>query len=313
MKNILLQVGLAILLFTLRGASAQQTFGLVPDDYPDVGDHHCLAWACANIKYKQTDVPRGGFHRATSSRYVRNRRHAIGCDGVTHCGSGRQCDEIPYASTFDGGLSCFSSEWTNSGRALANLYSWGTHRCVSSHDNAAHGNAVGAFYRQSNVANFEEYYIAWILNSAGCTNARWCNSVINAQSAGGDFRAVCAAARNDGRQFALVTQSQYTQAPRCPSHHYRRDTDEIEDDLEDEVEALPSNATALDVNTTRVASPRIGHLENGMKVMEVWGKLSIGDRIWIHDKTFLNGTHSEIVNMTTFEEAFGHLQSRQQC
>lgn len=133
---------------------------------------------------------------------------------------------------------------------------------------------------------------------------------------------------------SLVTQSQYTQvrrelpftgilfitnlnilyqAPRCPSHRYRRDTDEIEDDLEDEVEALPSNATALDANTTRVASPRIGHLENGMKVMEVWGKLSIGDRIWIHDKTFLNGTHSEIVNMTTFEEAFGHLQSRQQC
>ncbi|KII94884.1 hypothetical protein PLICRDRAFT_47919 [Plicaturopsis crispa FD-325 SS-3] len=308
MINIL-QVSVAILLFAVHETSAAKVFGLQTGSYPDVADHHCIAWACDGVRYAETDPNPRGFHRATSLNFVRNRRHAIGCDGVTQCGSGRQCDEIPYASTFDGGLGCYASEWTNSGRPLSDLYNFGTHRCVSSHDNGAHGSAVSTFYSQQNVGNFGLFFIAWITNNNGCTSAPYCNRFLNAFKTGQPYAPICAAARADGRQYAKVTSSAYTRAPRCPSRNYRRDTGEFEDDLEDEV--VPSDPPTLDANAT--LSPRVGLLDNGMKVMETWGQLSIGDEVWIHDETLLNGTFSKIVNFTTPAEAFGHLEGRQQC
>jgi len=44
--------------------------------------------------------------------------------------------KIPYASTFDGGLGCFSQDWTGSGRNIGSLYRYATHRCVQSRDNS---------------------------------------------------------------------------------------------------------------------------------------------------------------------------------
>jgi hypothetical protein len=83
--------------------------------------------------------------------------------------------KIPYASTFDGGLGCFASGWTNSGHDLRDLYTFGTHRCVDRSQNSgkfeltcvdcpillvliAHGAALNNFYRSALSFILEDTY-----------------------------------------------------------------------------------------------------------------------------------------------------------
>ncbi|KAH7100029.1 hypothetical protein BKA62DRAFT_831331 [Auriculariales sp. MPI-PUGE-AT-0066] len=85
-------------------------------DYPDVCDTHCYAIACSGTASNFRDVNRY-LHYApnadtnfpnpqTSQSESQYRRQAIGCatSGCTQANSANQCDEFPYASTFDGGL-----------------------------------------------------------------------------------------------------------------------------------------------------------------------------------------------------------------
>ncbi|KAH8109320.1 hypothetical protein DFH11DRAFT_1628662 [Phellopilus nigrolimitatus] len=129
-----------MLAFTITSASllaaimippaVAQTFELVcqgNSGYPDVCDNFSFASSCAGIT---------GFlhYDATSDAGDANlRRAAIGCTGASNqcAGTGTQCDEYPYASTYDGGLG--SNQSSSSSAA---------HR-----QNAGHGQAIGQFYR----------------------------------------------------------------------------------------------------------------------------------------------------------------------
>jgi hypothetical protein len=77
---------LSALVYLVPSINAQ-TFALNTASYPTVADHHCISWACGDINWSS-------MHRDDQDTYARNRRHAIGCDGVTVCGSGDSCDEV---------------------------------------------------------------------------------------------------------------------------------------------------------------------------------------------------------------------------
>ncbi|RDB15139.1 hypothetical protein Hypma_005179, partial [Hypsizygus marmoreus] len=78
-KFILSAISILPLLFPLGGAV---TFNLNTNAYPEVTDHHCIAYYCAGFNFPNSPT---GFHRDTarSSTTERQRRHAVGCDGVT--------------------------------------------------------------------------------------------------------------------------------------------------------------------------------------------------------------------------------------
>ncbi|KII93431.1 hypothetical protein PLICRDRAFT_171186 [Plicaturopsis crispa FD-325 SS-3] len=314
------------LFLSLCGTAGAKVFALQPSSYPDVADHHCIAFACAGLNPKSK-----GFHRDTSTVFTRNRRHAIGCDGVTQCGGGNSCDEIPYASSFDGGLGCFASDWTITGHSVNRLYSWGTHRCVKASDNSAHGRALQRFYSTNRIANLETYTVSLLLPPRGCSPAKYCNGVVVQQNTGHpNYVDLCRAANNDGRKFAKIVRSQYSQAPRCPSRNYRREelgtSNSLEPGLGEDDDINPGDASEFDFDALVTAgnatlpdssSPmsRVARLESGHRVLELFGSLSVGDEVWVHDETLLEGTLSKVANVTTVAEAFADLalEGRQTC
>lgn len=69
------------------------TFSLDSNAYPDVTDHHCIAYLCAGFAFPYHPH---GFHRDLSPTHRRQRRHAVGCDKITKCGTGHSCDEVSF-------------------------------------------------------------------------------------------------------------------------------------------------------------------------------------------------------------------------
>lgn len=91
----LLVAAFSILSFFVRSTNAV-AFVLDPASYPEVTDHHCIAFYCSGLNFQQSP---NGFHRDTSGNSDRVRRHAIGCDGVTDCHTsttGQSCDEVRF-------------------------------------------------------------------------------------------------------------------------------------------------------------------------------------------------------------------------
>ncbi|KAK0541040.1 hypothetical protein OC835_000360 [Tilletia horrida] len=101
--------------------------------YPDVCDHHVYANGCANFRFV---LPQNGFHRDGNAddSISSKRRRAVGCGGVTNCGDNSDCDEIPYASTYDGGLGCYGVSAGYKG-PQSDLYNRGSHHCVNRSQN----------------------------------------------------------------------------------------------------------------------------------------------------------------------------------
>ncbi|GLB44249.1 hypothetical protein LshimejAT787_1601790 [Lyophyllum shimeji] len=286
-----------------------KVFGLDTRAYPEVTDHHCIAFYCSGLRYFTTPT---GFHRDTAgnSNTERSRRHAIGCDGVTNCRTsttGWSCDEIPYASTFDGGLGCFASDWTRSGRSINSLYNVGTHRCVNAGQNSAHGQALTTFYGRNNIQNYEEFTVGFLLNN-GCPNPRssWCARFFNAVRSGRSTAALCAVATRQ-RSYAKLTSSAYSRAPRCPSRNYRREDTSSPEDAPNNDTVTPSFAEVTD-DMVQVAT-----LENGLQIVPMFGARKVGDDVWIHDDTLQNGTTSKVVGVASMKEAFSGLGKRQTC
>ncbi|KAH8109301.1 hypothetical protein DFH11DRAFT_1548429 [Phellopilus nigrolimitatus] len=121
--------------------AAAQTFELVCQGntgYPDVCDNHSFAAFCRGIT--------GHLHydATADSGTGDQRRAAIGCSGAAnHCtGTNTQCDEYPYASTYDGGLGCYPDGYNGPDR----LIQAGTTRCANGPQNGRHGQAIGQFY-----------------------------------------------------------------------------------------------------------------------------------------------------------------------
>ncbi|KAH8109300.1 hypothetical protein DFH11DRAFT_1548428 [Phellopilus nigrolimitatus] len=121
-----------------------QTFSLVcngDSSYPDVCDTFSFANLChgitATLHYDATSDANTGQQRRT----------AVGCTGSANqcAGTDDQCDEYPYASTYDGGLGCYPDGYQGQDQ----LAQSGATRCANSVQNQRHGQAIGQFY--SNV------------------------------------------------------------------------------------------------------------------------------------------------------------------
>ncbi|KAF5339278.1 hypothetical protein D9758_013300 [Tetrapyrgos nigripes] len=252
------------------------------------------------------------MHRDDQNTYTRRRRRAMGCDGITQCGSfGDSCDEIPYASTYDGGIGCFAQRWTAAGGNVNQLMGLGSHvgpfilytsAYIELSHHAAHGNALETFYGQQNVPNFGVFNVG-INYIGGCTASGWCNRLLDAIRglSGESFnRPVLLPEPMANSMRETIGVSQYTRNPRCPSRGYRHD--------------LADSDADFDINAVNVSVPRIFRNDKGEHFLEMFGTVKEGDPIWVPgDDKSVNGTMSKVVNFTTFEEAFGHIQTRQQA
>ncbi|KAK0536573.1 hypothetical protein OC842_001932 [Tilletia horrida] len=129
--------------------------------YPDVCDHHVYANGCANFRFV---LPQNGFHRDGNAddSISSKRRRAVGCGGVTNCGDNSDCDEIPYASTYDGGLGCYGVSAGYKG-PQSDLYNRGSHHCVNRSQNRRHGNTVKQFYADSNIGDSQKLWVLCLI------------------------------------------------------------------------------------------------------------------------------------------------------
>jgi len=67
-------------------------------------DNHCNAFTCHDLNGVTLHRDETAGDTGDDDR----RRAAIGCGSNNYCPSGTDCDEFPYASTFDGGLGVMS-------------------------------------------------------------------------------------------------------------------------------------------------------------------------------------------------------------
>ncbi|KAH8109321.1 hypothetical protein DFH11DRAFT_953931 [Phellopilus nigrolimitatus] len=119
-----------------------QTFGLVcqgHDSYPDV----CDTFSFANLCHGITNILH--YDATSDAGEGPKRRAAIGCTKpANHCTGqvGIECDEYPYASTYDGGLGCYPDGY----RGPDHLAQTGATRCADGEQNGDHGRAIARFY-----------------------------------------------------------------------------------------------------------------------------------------------------------------------
>ncbi|KAL0576510.1 hypothetical protein V5O48_005485 [Marasmius crinis-equi] len=186
-------------------AFAQATFNLDCARYPDVCDNHCNAFSCHGLFNR-------GLHRditAADTGDDNRRRTAIGCGEKNYCPSGTDCDEYPYASTFDGGLGCYPDGFPGN---AADLRQEGTTRCVDPSQNRMHGADLGNFYSQNNINNGDEFLV----------------SVPNSGPQNGPVSPLCdALAANGGQACPDESNGPYRYrttpaTPSCPSRGSRR-------------------------------------------------------------------------------------------
>ncbi|KAK7452660.1 hypothetical protein VKT23_012058 [Stygiomarasmius scandens] len=130
--------------------------------YPEVCDNHCNAFICHGLSGI-------ALHRDTAASTTGNddrRRTAIGCGGNNYCSGVGDCDEYPYASTFDGGLGCYPAGFNG---AATSLIQSGTTRCVNPSQNRAHGAELSNFYARQGLANSAQFKSMICVNVLGDT------------------------------------------------------------------------------------------------------------------------------------------------
>jgi len=183
---------------TAADHSAAPIFTLACNDYADVCDNHCNAIFCHDFFSTSTsflhfdanagkDRPKKGSKTSADDL----RRAAIGCGGSNYCsGTGKDCDEFPYASTYDGGLGCVNARFPGPDKLLQK----GTTRCADASENRSHGSQLGNFYEKSGLKDARPYRIAF--NKANMGNAPLCKAFMTGgagksacpQETTGDFR-----------------------------------------------------------------------------------------------------------------------------
>ncbi|KAF8882261.1 hypothetical protein BD779DRAFT_1787985 [Infundibulicybe gibba] len=137
-----------------------QVFALACNLYPDICDNYSHGVLCHGIgttlHYDSTNTQGNGDRR----------RVAVGCGGGNYCSgrAGIQCDEYPYASTYDGGLGCYPMGFTGA----ATLIQSGSTRCADGPQNGRHGQALQQFYKnQLNNQNSRALVVAYQNNNQG--------------------------------------------------------------------------------------------------------------------------------------------------
>ncbi|EJD35586.1 hypothetical protein AURDEDRAFT_175315 [Auricularia subglabra TFB-10046 SS5] len=173
-KSLLLVLPSATIFVTSALAQMPQ-FVLNCTLYPDVCDNTCNAVYChgvqqilhydplsnSNLPNPLTGVTAAGYRRAN-----------IGCGTNNYCsGTGTDCDEYPYASTFDGGVGCIAARYTG---AAGDIAQSGTTRCATPAQNRAHGAQLAAFYLTHLLAPGAQFKVAF---DATIDNAPLCAQV----------------------------------------------------------------------------------------------------------------------------------------
>ncbi|KAH7100038.1 hypothetical protein BKA62DRAFT_758269 [Auriculariales sp. MPI-PUGE-AT-0066] len=173
-------------LATIVVARDVPVFTLNCADYPDVCNTHCYAIACSgstNPNFRDvnrylhyapnadTSLPNTPATKVDEATY---RRQAIGC-ATSGCAdnTAKQCDEFPYASTYDGGLGCVIDRFKGQASEIART---GVYHCADKDDNRKHGTALKAFYGSASLGNGGRFQIGFdeanIDRAAGCARVR---------------------------------------------------------------------------------------------------------------------------------------------
>ncbi|KAF8884819.1 hypothetical protein BD779DRAFT_758849 [Infundibulicybe gibba] len=141
-------VSAAILALSTATGVHAQVFALNCSRYSEICDNHSNGIFCHGIGTTLHYDP-----TSTSSQgNGRRRRTAVGCGGDNYCAGRRsiQCDEYPYASTYDGGLGCYPAGFPGTPNTLIQS---GVTLCANGSQNGRHGQALGQFYRVARLQN----------------------------------------------------------------------------------------------------------------------------------------------------------------
>ncbi|KAK0541039.1 hypothetical protein OC835_000359 [Tilletia horrida] len=267
--------------------------------YPDVCDHHVYADGCAAADFRFT-ASQNGFHRDGHGDDSINakRRRAVGCGGVTNCGDNMDCDEIPYASTYDGGLGCYGVSAGYQG-PQTNLYSRGSHHCVNRSQNRRHGNAVMQFYANTQLdltteASPSSYSSGTFAYRQVVVKQNYQAAKTDAERAKfrAEYEANCRAYAQTGQQAVL---SRASRTGVCPDRNAARYATNInttaagtqEDRITDSARAVGNNAAiaASAAMNFGLDQPRqVLTLSSGTKVYALYGApvFKLGHNVTLH-------------------------------
>ncbi|KAF9456471.1 hypothetical protein BDZ94DRAFT_1241509 [Collybia nuda] len=219
----------------------------------DVCDTHCFARDCVGFHrdlFASSRMPKNGS-RSTSADF---RRQAIGCVNNNPCSGGASCDEIPYASTYDGGLGCFPEGFPGNSN---DLFEQGVIHCVSGNDNSAHGALLNNFYKNNNIKDGELFHVA-LKND---DSAPLCEVL---RELGGH---ACPEQGNRGppRQKYYLGRSAPDNSY-CPGRTRRS--------------MVSTKSGGLNRRERTVPPARLAITDNGMRIREAIGNLNEGDEVW---------------------------------
>ncbi|KAH8109287.1 hypothetical protein DFH11DRAFT_1548415 [Phellopilus nigrolimitatus] len=258
-----------MLAFTITSASllatimirpaAAQTFELVCQGnagYPDVCDNYSFAVSCHGIT---------GFlhYDATSDAGEGDqRRAAIGCTGTANqcANTGTQCDEYPYASTYDGGLGCYPNGYDGPDQLIQS----GTTRCADGTQNGRHGQAIGQFY--SNMldnTNGRPFLVGYQNDARGPLG-----EAIRTQGT--------AACPDDSTGIYRYRTTPAT--PSCPARGSRRRTTDVSSNSTNLIRAVEIQMRNVTTESGRVVTVPYSK-ENSDAVAKF---LAVGQPIWTH-------------------------------
>ncbi|KAF9456469.1 hypothetical protein BDZ94DRAFT_1241507 [Collybia nuda] len=226
---------------------------------PGVCDTHCFARSCAGI-----DWAHKGFHRdaLASSRQPKPnskttsndlRRQAIGCVNSNPCSGGSTCDELPYASTYDGGLGCVPQGFGGNSK---DLYQQGVVHCVAGTENQVHGALLNTFYNKEKIADGALFTVG-LLNEASAPLCQALQKNKNSCPKQGDKGP-------PSTKFYLARSA--PDGTYCPGR----------------ARASLNGPRSEDVDRREVVSKpaRYAITDNGMRIREAVGEFSMGERVW---------------------------------
>ncbi|KAH8109282.1 hypothetical protein DFH11DRAFT_1813672 [Phellopilus nigrolimitatus] len=260
----------ALLVATSFGPATAQTFGLVCQGnagYPDVCDTFSFANLCHGISAIL-------HYDATNEVYGDQRRAAIGCTGRNNqcAGTGTQCDEYPYASTYDGGLGCYPDGY----HGQDHLAQSGANRCANGAQNGRHGQAIGRFYANTlHNNNGQRFTVGYQGNVRGPLG--------QAIAAQGTARAC-----PDGNGIYRFRSTPATLS--CPGRGHRRAVDN--GSSTNSTDTLPFQIMFRNVTAESGRVVTVPYRQD--EADEVESLLAVGQPIWTHDDDG-NGVAEKIV------------------
>ncbi|KAH8109277.1 hypothetical protein DFH11DRAFT_1548406 [Phellopilus nigrolimitatus] len=272
-------VFLSLLAATKIRPVTAQTFSLVCQGnagYPDV----CDTFSYVNLCHGVTATLH--YDATSDSGTDTQRRAAVGCTGsANQCNgqAGVQCDEYPYASTYDGGLGCYPDGYQGQDQLAL---SGGTH-CADSVQNQRHGQAMGQFYGTVlHYNNGQTFMLGYQNDVRGPLGEAFRVSGTQACPTGSG---------TDSYRFRSTPST-----PSCPGRGYRRAIDDSSSS--NSTNTLPFQILFHNVTAESGRVVTVPYRKEEADVVEKL--LAVGQPIWTHDDDG-NGVAEKIVTSNLME------------